>query len=119
MTEKRYYIGNGKNCTICDSKKGGSDFFNMLTQFQAVDRLNELAEEKEYYQIKSGKCEEELLKLRRDNEQLIQENKELKDKNNQLQETLAFRSNQLALMERLVDDLGSEEMARQMEEILE
>ena len=46
------------------------------------------------------------------------ENKELKDKNSQLQETLAFRSNQLALMERLVDDLGSEEMARQMEEIL-
>jgi len=45
-------------------------------------------------------------------------NKELKDKNSQLQETLAFRSNQLALMERLVDDLGSEEMARQMEEIL-
>ena len=48
---------------------------------------------------------------------LIQKNKELKDKNSQLQETLAFRSNQLALMERLVDDLGSEEMARQMEEI--
>ena len=45
MTEKRYYIGNGKNCTICDSKKGGSDFFNMLTQYQAVDLLNELNNE--------------------------------------------------------------------------
>lgn len=45
MTEKRYYIGNGENCTICDKKKGGSDFFNMLTQFQAVDKLNELYEE--------------------------------------------------------------------------
>ena len=50
--------------------------------------------------------------------ELYDENKELKDKNSHLQETLAFRSNQLALMERLVDDLGSEEMARQMEEIL-
>ena len=42
MTEnKRYYIGNGENCTICDSNQGGSDFYNMLTQFEAVDRLNE------------------------------------------------------------------------------
>ena len=46
MTEnKRYYIGNGKNCTICDSNQGGSDFYNMLTQFEAVDRLNEQEEE--------------------------------------------------------------------------
>jgi len=45
MTEnKRYYIGNGENCTICDSDKGGSDFYNMLTQFEAVDRLNEQEE---------------------------------------------------------------------------
>lgn len=59
-----------------------------------------------------------LNKLSEENEQLKSKNKELKDKNSQLQETLVFRSNQLALMERLVDDLGSEEMARQMEEIL-
>ena len=45
MSEKRYYIGNGENCTICDSSKGGSDFFNMLTQYQAVDELNALHEE--------------------------------------------------------------------------
>ena len=57
-------------------------------------------------------------RLEEDNEQLKKENKELKDKNSQLQETLAFRSNQLALMEQLIDDLGSEEMERQMEEIL-
>ena len=45
MTEnKRYYIGNGKNCTICDNNQGGSDFYNMLTQFEAVDRLNEQEE---------------------------------------------------------------------------
>ena len=35
------------------------------------------------------------------------------------QETLAFRSNQLAQMTKLVDDLGSEEMHRQAEEILD
>lgn len=39
MNEKRYYVGNG--ATICDSSKGGSDFFNMLTQFETVDLLNE------------------------------------------------------------------------------
>lgn len=45
MTEnKRYYIGNGKNCTICDNNQKGSDFYNMLTQFEAVDRLNEQEE---------------------------------------------------------------------------
>ena len=45
MTEnKRYYIGNGENCTLCDSNEGGSDFYNMLTQFEAVDRLNEQEE---------------------------------------------------------------------------
>lgn len=49
---------------------------------------------------------------------LLTDRKRLKTKNKRLQETLAYRSNQLALMEKLVDDLGSEEMARQMEEIL-
>ena len=50
MTEnKRYYIGNGENCTICDSNQGGSDFYNMLTQFEAVDRLNEQEERIQEY----------------------------------------------------------------------
>lgn len=40
---------------------------------EIINLLNELAEEKEYYQIKSGKCEEELLQLRRDNKQLKQQ----------------------------------------------
>ena len=58
MTEnKRYYIGNGKNCTICDSNQGGSDFYNMLTQFEAVDRLNEQEE-----QIKELEEENERMK---------------------------------------------------------
>ena len=37
---------------------------------------------------------------------------------NYIKSTLAYRSNQLTLMEQLIDDLGSEEMKRQMEEIL-
>lgn len=54
MTEnKRFYIGNGENRAICDSSKGGSDFFNMLTQYEAVDRLNELFDENE--QLKTYK----------------------------------------------------------------
>ena len=51
MTEKRYYIGSG--VTICDSSKGGSDGFNLITQYQAVDLLNQLSEENE--QLKQEK----------------------------------------------------------------
>ena len=50
--------------------------------------------------------------------ELLKQQGRLEKENKELKETLAFRSNQLALMERLVDDLGSEEMERQMEEIL-
>jgi hypothetical protein len=49
---------------------------------------------------------------------LLNERERLKTQKKQLQETLAYRSNQLALMEKLIDDLGSEEIARQMGEIL-
>ena len=56
--------------------------------------------------------------LKREKLDLVMANVQLRTENKELKETLAFRSNQLALMERLVDDLGSEEMARQMEEIL-
>ncbi len=56
--------------------------------------------------------------LKREKLDLVMDNVQLRTENKELKETLAFRSNQLALMERLVDDLGSEEMARQMEEIL-
>ena len=60
MTEKRYYIGNGKNCTICDNSKGGSDFFNMLTQFQAVDELNRLHEENKQLKQKNTMLSKDL-----------------------------------------------------------
>lgn len=52
MTEnKRYYLGNGKLLTVCDSNKGGSDGFNGLTQYEVVDLLNEQDKE-----IKRLKC---------------------------------------------------------------
>ena len=44
--------------------------------------------------------------------------KHLKEENGRLKSTLAYRSNQLSLMEQLIDDLGHDEMRRQMEEIL-
>ena len=75
MTEnKRFYIGNGENRAICDSSKGGSDFFNMLTQYEAVDKLNELFDENE--QLKK---ENEL--LRQDLEHCANQFKEEDGKN--------------------------------------
>jgi len=76
MTEKRFWSEDYSvryYTEIVDNEKELKDVPNPkknLTIEEVVDTLNELAEEKEYYQIKSGKCEEELLKLRRDNEQL-------------------------------------------------
>lgn len=37
------------------------------------DLMNDLYEDKEYYQTKAGKCEEELLNLRRENKELKKE----------------------------------------------
>ena len=74
--------------------------------------LNELNDENTRLKAKYNSCIEEMDSLAEVNDKFYKENKELK-------ETLAFRSNQLALMEQLIDDLGSEEMARQMEEIFE
>ena len=108
MTENRYLTvlltGDIKDTVTNEFIKGSG----------IARRLNELAEENEQSKMMIATLRNIIL----ENEDLEKENKKLKDKNSQLQETLAFRSNQLALMERLVDDLGSEEMARQMEEIL-
>lgn len=49
---------------------------------------------------------------------LVDENEQLKKESDDLKSTLAYRNNQLALLEQLVDDLGSEEMGRQMDVIL-
>ena len=80
---------------------GGALFYfdndRLMTDEDVLRRLNILSETLDYHK---------------------KEKRELKEQVKSLKETLAYRSNQLALMERLVDDLGSDEMARQMEEIL-
>ena len=72
------------------------------------DLMNDLYEDKEYYQTKAGKCEEELLNLRR-------ENKELKEKNKFILEQIrAFRDDcytaidfdGASTLNRLLDILG-------------
>ena len=85
----------------------------------------DLIKTKSYEQL-----EKELNRIKNENEQLKQDLGEycdfslhdVLDKKNKkierLQSTLAYRSNQLALMEQLINDLGHEEMNRQMEEIL-
>ena len=113
MTEKRftlemqYWKGNPQGRKLFDNLTGQDGM--------SVEELCNIAS------ALHCKCEELkiVLEVYEDSlNKLEKENKELKDRNSQLQETLAFRSNQLALIERLVDDLGSEEMARQMEAIL-
>ena len=59
-----------------------------------------------------------LTNLRDSNIDLKRSNKKLRKEKEQLKDTLAFRSNQLALMEELIDDLGTDEMCREMEDIL-
>ena len=44
------------------------------------DLMNDLYEDKEYYQTKAGKCEEELLNLRRENKELKKKIEELEFK---------------------------------------
>ena len=76
MTEnKRYYIGNGENCTICDSNEGGSDFYNMLTQFEAVDRLNEQEELIKRLKTIREEQTETILKQKRKMQELEERNK--------------------------------------------
>lgn len=64
------WVESKEKNAICIYNDLGDYYFSSAKALCGL--LNELAEEKEYYQIKSGKCEEELLKLRRDNEQLKQ-----------------------------------------------
>lgn len=76
MTRKRFAIEIDDE-NIAHILDNGAD----IGQYNLCKLLNKLAEEKEYYQIKSGKCEEELLNLRRDNKQLKQRIKELEVEN--------------------------------------
>lgn len=101
MTEKRFYndgkyvMQKGEVWVVA----GGEHSADVI-----VTALNELIEERN--------------KLQFDYNMEILTRQSIEKKNNDLKSTLAYRSNQLALMEQLIDDLGSEEMKRQMEGIL-
>ena len=89
MTEnKRYYIGNGENCTICDSNQGGSDFYNMLTQFEAVDRLNEQEELIKRLKTIREEQTETILKQKRKIKELEERNKRQYDRLKELTELM-------------------------------
>ena len=76
MSEQRFYLGNNST-TICDRSQGGSDGFNMLTKFEVVDLLNELAEENEQLR-KAEKINMEYA------EQIVEENQKLRIAKNNL-----------------------------------
>lgn len=101
MTEKRFYndgkyvMQKGETWVVA----GGEHSADVI-----ATALNELIEERN--------------KLQFDYNMEILTRQSIEKKNDDLKSTLAYRSNQLALMEQLIDDLGSEEMKRQMESIL-
>lgn len=72
------------------------------------DLMNDLYEDKEYYQIKSGKCEEELLNLRRENKELEQINHSVfKSIGNRIKfwKELAETNRSNSTLQRIVEDL--------------
>ena len=92
-----------------------------------VDLLNDLNDENEELKsenqyLKSLKwnkdCINEISIGMQQRQSLERQNNKLVKEKEQLKDTLAFRSNQLALMEKLIDDLGTDEMCREMEDIL-
>lgn len=97
-----------------------------------VDRMLELRELNIEFKRINNKLKKENKELEEENEQLksdavywgqnaearLKEIDKLRKEKEQLKDTLAFRSNQLALMENLIDDLGTDEMCREMEDIL-
>jgi len=85
MTEKRYYLGNGKLLTICDSSKGGSDGFNGLTKFEVVDLLNEQHETIEQLKIKNENLIRISAMVQVRNDKLKEENEQLKQRVEQLE----------------------------------
>ena len=88
-------------------KKKNNNLINMIARVQY--RADLIKEENEQLKQDLGEyCDFSL------HDVLDKKNKKIE----RLQSTLAYRSNQLALMEQLINDLGHEEMNRQMEEIL-
>jgi len=100
MSENKRFIGSSGG--VYDQYK--SDRFAWSEWEEIIQIMNNLNEKA----IERSKALSKLQKV----------NEKLKSRNGNLLETLAFRSNQLVLLEELIDDLGSEEMVKQMGEIL-
>ena len=83
-----------------------------------INKMNELSEENEQLKSICQDHRDHANDFKADCVRLEKENEQLKSRNGNLLETLAFRSNQLVLLEELIDDLCSEEMVKQMGEIL-
>ena len=85
-----------------------------MSAIPTTELLMELGSRLHMFENKAEKYEKLLVKHKKASNLIA----DLKKENDDLKSTLAYRSNQLVLMEQLIDDLGSEEMDRQMGEIL-
>ena len=110
---------------VYDYDKPCAGTFTSYHEWEIVDLLNDQHEEKEQLKQENKELEEENEQLKSDAvywgqnaEARLKEIDKLRKEKEQLKDTLAFRSNQLALMEELIDDLGTDEMCREMEDIL-
>ena len=114
MTEKRFAVTQtvlGSGIYDFQAENELCESYDENAYSKVVTKLNELHKEKE--QLKS-----DALYWGQNAEARLKEIDKLRKEKEQLQDTLAFRSNQLALMENLIDDLGTDEMCREMEDIL-
>lgn len=114
MTEKRFAVTQtvlGSGIYDFQAENELCESYDENAYSKVVKKLNELHEEKE--QLKS-----DAIYWSQNAEARLKEIDKLRKEKEQLKDTLAFRSNQLALMETLIDDLGTDEMCREMEDIL-
>lgn len=89
-----------------------------LWKEEVVYELNSFAEENKELMKENEQLKSDAIYWSQNAEARLKEIDKLRKEKEQLKDTLAFRSNQLALMEKLIDDLGTDEMCREMEDIL-
>ena len=89
-----------------------------LWKEEVVYELNSFAEENKELMKENEQLKSDAIYWSKNAEARLKEIDKLRKEKEQLKDTLAFRSNQLALMEKLIDDLGTDEMCREMEDIL-
>lgn len=89
-----------------------------LWKEEVVYELNSFAEENKELMKENEQLKSDAIYWGQNAEARLKEIDKLRKEKEQLKDTLAFRSNQLVLMEKLIDDLGTDEMCREMEDIL-